>query len=210
MSCALNFSVLGWQGPNLIINQPDKLLDGMSDWCKEHHGKVSCLLLWGALKKDIENNIEQNIIFAQLSIKSTILHFRPHICQWYWTKAPFIHALHNMEFDFSNFQIWISMEKKVVYPDDCPYSIKFRIQYSIKFLKNKLVILQGCFSLCVEQAVSTAQQFTAICESVCQSKLDVIKSKARSMSCNDCTLRRAASATCTPQSAKQLCPKCVI
>lgn len=28
------------QGPNLIINQPDELLDSMSDWCKEHHGKV--------------------------------------------------------------------------------------------------------------------------------------------------------------------------
>nr|XP_009668389.1 PREDICTED: oligoribonuclease, mitochondrial [Struthio camelus australis] len=27
------------QGPNLIINQPDELLDGMSEWCKEHHGK---------------------------------------------------------------------------------------------------------------------------------------------------------------------------
>lgn len=29
------------QGPNLIISQPDELLDSMSDWCKEHHGKVS-------------------------------------------------------------------------------------------------------------------------------------------------------------------------
>ncbi|CAN9501496.1 unnamed protein product [Ophioblennius macclurei] len=26
------------EGPNLIIKQPDELLDGMSDWCKEHHG----------------------------------------------------------------------------------------------------------------------------------------------------------------------------
>ncbi|KFV60952.1 hypothetical protein N307_07752, partial [Dryobates pubescens] len=24
---------------NLIINQPDELLEGMSEWCKEHHGK---------------------------------------------------------------------------------------------------------------------------------------------------------------------------
>ena len=29
------------QGPNLIIKQPDELLDGMSEWCQEHHGKVS-------------------------------------------------------------------------------------------------------------------------------------------------------------------------
>lgn len=35
-----SFSVSG-KGPNLIIKQPDKLLDEMSDWCKEHHGKVS-------------------------------------------------------------------------------------------------------------------------------------------------------------------------
>ncbi|NXD17512.1 ORN protein, partial [Nothocercus nigrocapillus] len=27
------------QGPHLIIKQPDELLDGMSEWCKEHHGK---------------------------------------------------------------------------------------------------------------------------------------------------------------------------
>ncbi|XP_023198488.1 oligoribonuclease, mitochondrial isoform X2 [Xiphophorus maculatus] len=27
------------EGPSMIINQPDELLDGMSDWCKEHHGK---------------------------------------------------------------------------------------------------------------------------------------------------------------------------
>ncbi|XP_063799564.1 oligoribonuclease, mitochondrial [Pseudophryne corroboree] len=27
------------EGPNLIIKQPDELLDGMSEWCKEHHGQ---------------------------------------------------------------------------------------------------------------------------------------------------------------------------
>ncbi|XP_034539504.1 small fragment nuclease, partial [Notolabrus celidotus] len=27
------------EGPNLIIKQPDILLDGMSEWCKEHHGE---------------------------------------------------------------------------------------------------------------------------------------------------------------------------
>ncbi|XP_054858425.1 oligoribonuclease, mitochondrial-like [Eublepharis macularius] len=27
------------EGPNLIINQPDELLDSMSEWCKEYHGK---------------------------------------------------------------------------------------------------------------------------------------------------------------------------
>ncbi|XP_072449271.1 small fragment nuclease [Chiloscyllium punctatum] len=27
------------EGPHLIVNQPNELLDGMSEWCTEHHGK---------------------------------------------------------------------------------------------------------------------------------------------------------------------------
>ncbi|XP_049324846.1 small fragment nuclease [Astyanax mexicanus] len=40
MACIItdsNLNILA-EGPNLIINQPNELLDGMSDWCKEHHG----------------------------------------------------------------------------------------------------------------------------------------------------------------------------
>lgn len=29
------------QGPDIIIHQPDAVLDAMGDWCKEHHGKVT-------------------------------------------------------------------------------------------------------------------------------------------------------------------------
>ncbi|MCJ8742209.1 hypothetical protein PDJAM_G00079430 [Pangasius djambal] len=41
MACIITDSDLNVvaEGPNLIINQPDELLDSMSDWCKEHHGK---------------------------------------------------------------------------------------------------------------------------------------------------------------------------
>ncbi|KAM9348815.1 small fragment nuclease [Symphorus nematophorus] len=41
MACLITDSDLNIlaEGPNLIINQPDELLDGMSEWCKEHHGK---------------------------------------------------------------------------------------------------------------------------------------------------------------------------
>ncbi|GAA6092300.1 small fragment nuclease [Tachysurus ichikawai] len=41
MACIITDSDLNIiaEGPNLIINQPDELLDSMSDWCKEHHGK---------------------------------------------------------------------------------------------------------------------------------------------------------------------------
>ncbi|CAH2319417.1 oligoribonuclease, mitochondrial [Pelobates cultripes] len=41
MACLITDSDLNilCEGPNLIIHQPDELLNGMSDWCKEHHGK---------------------------------------------------------------------------------------------------------------------------------------------------------------------------
>lgn len=28
------------EGPNLIIHQPDAILDSMGDWCKKTHGEV--------------------------------------------------------------------------------------------------------------------------------------------------------------------------
>ncbi|PIO25790.1 hypothetical protein AB205_0119750 [Aquarana catesbeiana] len=41
MACIITDSELNIlaEGPNLIIKQPDEMLDGMSEWCKEHHGK---------------------------------------------------------------------------------------------------------------------------------------------------------------------------
>ncbi|NXX04475.1 ORN protein, partial [Larus smithsonianus] len=41
MACLITDSDLNVlaEGPNLIINQPDELLESMSEWCKEHHGK---------------------------------------------------------------------------------------------------------------------------------------------------------------------------
>ncbi|XP_072301692.1 small fragment nuclease isoform X2 [Eucyclogobius newberryi] len=41
MACIITDSDLNVvaEGPNLIIKQPEELLDGMSDWCKEHHGQ---------------------------------------------------------------------------------------------------------------------------------------------------------------------------
>ncbi|XP_067827128.1 small fragment nuclease isoform X2 [Heptranchias perlo] len=40
MACIITDSDLNIlaEGPHLIINQPNELLDGMSDWCTEHHG----------------------------------------------------------------------------------------------------------------------------------------------------------------------------
>ncbi|XP_077106578.1 oligoribonuclease, mitochondrial [Ranitomeya variabilis] len=41
MACLITDSDLNVlaEGPNLIIKQPDELLDSMSNWCKTHHGK---------------------------------------------------------------------------------------------------------------------------------------------------------------------------
>uniref|UniRef100_UPI00398F2529 small fragment nuclease n=1 Tax=Pristiophorus japonicus TaxID=55135 RepID=UPI00398F2529 len=41
MACIITDSDLNIlaEGPHLIVNQPNELLDGMSDWCTEHHGK---------------------------------------------------------------------------------------------------------------------------------------------------------------------------
>lgn len=41
MACIITDSEINIlaEGPNVIIKQPDELLDGMSAWCKEHHGK---------------------------------------------------------------------------------------------------------------------------------------------------------------------------
>nr|XP_020477389.1 oligoribonuclease, mitochondrial [Monopterus albus] len=41
MACIITDSDLNVlaEGPNLIINQPDEVLEGMSEWCKAHHGK---------------------------------------------------------------------------------------------------------------------------------------------------------------------------
>lgn len=29
------------EGPNIIIHQPDHVLENMGEWCKKHHGEVS-------------------------------------------------------------------------------------------------------------------------------------------------------------------------
>uniref|UniRef100_A0A3Q3CTW6 Exonuclease domain-containing protein n=1 Tax=Haplochromis burtoni TaxID=8153 RepID=A0A3Q3CTW6_HAPBU len=50
MACLItdsNLNILA-EGPNVIIKQPDELLEGMSEWCKEHHGKVSWRLFRGS------------------------------------------------------------------------------------------------------------------------------------------------------------------
>ena len=40
MLCVLSSKFLfSMQGPNIIIHQPEEVLNNMNDWCVEHHGK---------------------------------------------------------------------------------------------------------------------------------------------------------------------------
>merc|ERR1712004_804658 len=41
MACLITDGKLNMvaEGPNLIIHQPNEIMDNMNDWCKEHHGK---------------------------------------------------------------------------------------------------------------------------------------------------------------------------
>lgn len=74
MACIVtdkNLNIIA-KGPNLIINQPDSLLDSMNDWCKKHHGQSG---LTDAVKKsDITQLEAEKMMLAfveQHTLKST-------------------------------------------------------------------------------------------------------------------------------------------
>uniref|UniRef100_A0A182K888 Exonuclease domain-containing protein n=1 Tax=Anopheles christyi TaxID=43041 RepID=A0A182K888_9DIPT len=50
MACIITDSQLNIiaKGPNIIINEPDTVLDRMDSWCKDHHGKSGLI---AAVKK---------------------------------------------------------------------------------------------------------------------------------------------------------------
>ncbi|XP_071171576.1 probable oligoribonuclease isoform X1 [Mytilus edulis] len=49
------------EGPNLVINQPDEVLDNMGEWCKQHHGESG--LTDAVRKSDISlEKAEQNML----------------------------------------------------------------------------------------------------------------------------------------------------
>ncbi|OWF41451.1 oligoribonuclease, mitochondrial-like [Mizuhopecten yessoensis] len=53
------------EGPNLIINQPDSVLESMGDWCKQHHGQSG---LTEAVRKSnvsLESAEQQMLQFVQ-------------------------------------------------------------------------------------------------------------------------------------------------
>lgn len=53
------------EGPNLIIHQPDSVLDNMGQWCKEHHGQSG---LTDAVRKSnvsLTSAEQQMLVFVQ-------------------------------------------------------------------------------------------------------------------------------------------------
>ena len=34
-----------FQGPNIVIHQPDSVLNSMGEWCTQHHGQVDSVFL---------------------------------------------------------------------------------------------------------------------------------------------------------------------
>ncbi|XP_061558992.1 small fragment nuclease isoform X1 [Phycodurus eques] len=56
MTCIITDSDLNIlaEGPNLIINQSDELLESMSEWCTEHHGKSGLTQAVGLSKTTLE------------------------------------------------------------------------------------------------------------------------------------------------------------
>ena len=43
LSLSLSLSPFFRQGPDVIVHQPDSVLDAMGPWCREHHGRVSAI-----------------------------------------------------------------------------------------------------------------------------------------------------------------------
>lgn len=71
------------QGPNLIINQPDKLLDGMSAWCQEHHGKVSFSLhsfMVNVFSQMMSHGAERRCLCAAPLSSAKLFVFRACLC----------------------------------------------------------------------------------------------------------------------------------
>lgn len=58
------------EGPNLIINQPDHIMDNMNDWCKKYHG---------------ESGLTQRVKDSQISLKQaeqqTLDFIRRHVLE---------------------------------------------------------------------------------------------------------------------------------
>ena len=61
-----------FQGPNIVIHQPKDVMDGMNDWCQEHHGQVQVYHYLTSFLMLEELTISKHILWLQ--------HTMIHVC----------------------------------------------------------------------------------------------------------------------------------
>jgi len=56
------------EGPNIVVHQADDVLDGMNDWCKQHHGDSGLSDKVRASKVSLEQAEQQTLDFIKLYV----------------------------------------------------------------------------------------------------------------------------------------------
>lgn len=53
------------EGPNIVIHQPDTILDGMDEWCRQHHGDSGLTARVRASQVTMEEAEQQTLAFIR-------------------------------------------------------------------------------------------------------------------------------------------------
>uniref|UniRef100_H3CT44 Oligoribonuclease, mitochondrial n=1 Tax=Tetraodon nigroviridis TaxID=99883 RepID=H3CT44_TETNG len=146
MACLITDSDLNIlaEGPNLIINQPDELLDGMSEWCKEHHGKSGLTQAVRNSKITLEQAeyeflsfVRQHTPPGQCPLAGNSVHADKRFLEKYMPQ--FMHHLHYRIIDVSTVKElcrrWFPEEYKQVPPKKATHRALSDIYESIKELQ---------------------------------------------------------------------------
>uniref|UniRef100_A0A8C7YHT9 Oligoribonuclease, mitochondrial n=1 Tax=Oryzias sinensis TaxID=183150 RepID=A0A8C7YHT9_9TELE len=146
MACIITDSDLNIlvEGPNLIIKQPDKLLDEMSDWCKEHHGKSGLTQAVRESKISLQQAeyeflsfIRQHTPPGQCPLAGNSVHADKKFLEKYMPQL--MHHLHYRIIDVSTIKElcrrWFPEEYKMVPYKKASHRALDDIQESIKELK---------------------------------------------------------------------------
>ncbi|TRZ01008.1 hypothetical protein DNTS_003323 [Danionella cerebrum] len=121
MACIVTDSELNViaEGPNLIIHQPDELLDGMSDWCKQHHGKCGAVIsvssrrsMSSCLSSESTHRLEFALLQVNLTANGNSVHADKKFLDKYMPQ--FMHHLHYRIIDVST----IKELSRRWYPDE--------------------------------------------------------------------------------------------
>ncbi|XP_054481517.1 small fragment nuclease [Anoplopoma fimbria] len=147
MACIItdsNLNILA-EGPNLIINQPNELLEGMSEWCKEHHGKSGLTQAVQDSKITLEQAeyeflsfVRQHTPPGQCPLAGNSVHADKRFLDKYMPQ--FMYHLHYRIIDVSTIKElcrrWFPEEYKMVPHKKAAHRALGDIQESIKELQN--------------------------------------------------------------------------